>query len=195
VYVCTVMGWMAGAQYDGTGVSVQDGMVGEPHGHVGVHGAYDAWVHGAWCMVQGAWCRVQGTRGAWAQGCKGSGGAHKRWWQRGRGKRGKEKRRRFCQLGEFCTGEPEYSFRVPGVPQISPDGFDASVIDVTDIKHGIVTGAPEGLMPFTANLHLVVEQDCVTIGLQPHGVAFEIEVELSKGDDVILRPAGLRHVV
>ena len=50
-------------------------------------------------------------------------------------------------------------------------------------------------MPLTPDLGLVMQKDCVTINLQPRGVALEVEIKLSQGDDVGFGPASLSHVV
>ena len=67
---------------------------------------------------------------------------------------------------------------MPSVPKICPDGFNALDVDDTDVKCRLVAGSPEGLVPLTAYLGLVMQKDCITVYLQLHGVALEIEVEL-----------------
>jgi len=52
-----------------------------------------------------------------------------------------------------------------------------------------------GFMPFAPDLGLVVEEDGVPIRLQAHGVAFEVEVKLGKGNDMVFGPSGLGHVM
>jgi len=69
------------------------------------------------------------------------------------------------------------------------------VIDDADVEGWFIAGAPEGFMPFAPDLGLVVEEDGVPIRLQARGVAFEVEVKLGEGDDMVFRPSGLGHVM
>jgi len=94
---------------------------------------------------------------------------------------------------EVCL--PEHTLRASGVPQFGPNCFDTPVVDDADIEGWLITGALESLVPFTVDLSLVVEKDSVAVNLQSHRVAFKVEVELHEGNDVLLWPASLCHVV
>jgi hypothetical protein len=50
-------------------------------------------------------------------------------------------------------------------------------------------------MPFAPDLGLVMEEDGVAVRLLACGVAFEVEVKFREGDDVVLRPARLGHLM
>ena len=67
---------------------------------------------------------------------------------------------------------------MPRVPKIGPNGLNVLDVDDANVEHRLVAGSTEGLMPLATDLGLVMQKDCITVNLQPHGVALEIEVEL-----------------